>query len=115
MKGFFVPVILASALSVQAATTPHGNDRLRELVVFPEIKLTFSFGVHFQVGELVINNYDDPTVEITGLREELKRQPENAEQLLQLGNLLEDNGETGESARHCSQSMRCLIPQPKWM
>jgi tetratricopeptide (TPR) repeat protein len=97
MKSFLVPVILATALSVQASAPPHGSDRLRELVVFPEIKLTFKFGINFQCGELKIDQGDDPTVLISSLRDELKQQPVNVEQLLQLGNLLENNGETNKS------------------
>jgi tetratricopeptide (TPR) repeat protein len=97
MKRFFGPVILATAISLQAASPPRGNDRLQELVVFPEIKLTFGLGIDFQGGELVINKYEDPAVGIARVREEMKRQPDNTRPLLQLGNLLEDNGDNSEA------------------
>lgn len=95
MKRIFSLIILATTLSLQAAAPPRGSDRLRELVVFPEMNLNFNFGINFQCGEWVVSQ--DTVTEVSRLREELKRQPESAELFLELGNLVETDGKTNES------------------
>ncbi|HLX94770.1 MAG TPA: hypothetical protein VKU37_03420 [Verrucomicrobiae bacterium] len=107
MKRIFAAIILTIALSLQAAAPPRGSNQLHELVVFPEMNLSFSFGINFQCGEWVVTKNTDTSVEISKLREELKRRPDNVEQFLQLGNLLDNNGETNES-RVCYQKAEQL-------
>jgi tetratricopeptide (TPR) repeat protein len=100
MKKIICPIMLATlaaALSVRAVAPPRGGDRLRELVVYPEINFTFNFSLNLQGGDWVITIATDPEVQISGLREELNRQPEDIDRLLQLGNLLNNRGETNDA------------------
>ncbi len=90
-------VFWLAVFSVFAATQPHGSDRLRELVVFPQMTLSFNFGMSFLVDENAVNKSTDVSYEISQLREEVKRQPNDVRQLLRLGDLLDQNGETNES------------------
>ena len=107
MKRIVPLIILAAALSLHAAAPPRGSDRLREVVVFPEINLSFNFGMGFQENQWVIDENKYLPDEISQLREELKRQPENIKPLLSLGYLLNRNGETNES-QSCYQTAERL-------
>jgi len=93
----FVAFIFACAFSANATMPPRGADQLRELVVFPEINVTFDFGMSSQGNETVVNNNLDLSTEISRLRGELKQQPNNIKNLLQLGNLLDNNDQTNEA------------------
>ncbi|MDE3068402.1 MAG: hypothetical protein KGJ60_12750 [Verrucomicrobiota bacterium] len=97
MKKLLVAVTSIAALYLQAATPPSGSNRLRELVVFPELNLTFNFGMSFQGGEFVVNDGTTPGTEISRLRQALKRRPDNIGLLLRLGVLLGKNDETNAS------------------
>lgn len=97
MKRVLLAIILVAAFSLHAAAPPRGNDRLRELVVFPELKLQFQFGFSFEGNHTVIYDGGNPTEEISRRRAELKQQPEDIKRLLQLGYALDSNGETNES------------------
>ena len=107
MKRIFVLIILAGTFSLQAAAPRRGDDRLRELAVFPEMKLNFEFGMELQGDRWVMYENVNLPDEIVRLREELKRRPEDTEQLLRLGDLLDSNGETNE-ARICYQKAEQL-------
>jgi tetratricopeptide (TPR) repeat protein len=96
-KKILLAIILITANSLHAAAPPRGSDRLRELVVFPEMDVSFSFGTSSQLNGWVVNKNEDLPSEISRLREELKQQPNDIKQLLQLGYLLENNGDTNES------------------
>ncbi len=97
MKKLFFTIISVAAISLPAATMPRGDDRLRELVVFPEMNLTFHFGISFQGAEWVVDENTAPDVQIEKSRFEVKRQPDNPDLLLRLGGLLDNNGETNDS------------------
>lgn len=83
-----------------AETQPRGPDRLRELVIFPNINLSFGLGLRQQDNHWVISQIVDLRGEIAGQRNELQRQPNDAQQLMHLGYLLDCDGETNES-RSC--------------
>jgi tetratricopeptide (TPR) repeat protein len=90
-------VLCAVVFSANAETQSRGADRLRELVVFPEMNLTFSLGISCQNNEWVINQNGDLPSKIVEQREKLKRQPDDVKQLMRLAYLLDNNGETNES------------------
>jgi tetratricopeptide (TPR) repeat protein len=97
MKRIFLAISLVAALSLHAAAPPRGNDRLRELVVFPEMNVGITFYLYFQGNKWVVSENLNLPDEISRVREELKQQPNDIKQLLRMGNLLESNGETNES------------------
>jgi tetratricopeptide (TPR) repeat protein len=92
-----VALIFAAVFSANAATEPRGADRLRELVIFPEMNLNFAFGLSSQGNYAVISDGENLPDEIVQLREEMKQQPDDIKLLLRLGNVLDSNGETNES------------------
>ncbi len=92
---------------MKADTQPRGPDRLRELVVFPEISMFFSMGMSSQGDETVVVKNVDVSGEISLLRDELKKQPDDVNQLLKLGILLDSNGQTNES-QFCYQKAERL-------
>lgn len=97
VNGLLVPAIFAAVLSANAAAPPRGDERLRELVVFPQMDINFSWGLSQQNNEWVISqNVDFPSA-IAEQREKLKRQPDDVKQIMQLGYLLNQNDETNES------------------
>jgi hypothetical protein len=51
MTKLLVAVIFAAVFSVYAETQPRGADRLRELVVFPQINFNFGWGINCQNNE----------------------------------------------------------------
>lgn len=89
--------ILALALPVSGAALPHGAQRLRELVVFPELNLTFNCGLRFNGADWIITDTSDTPGDITQLRGEVKKQPDDIPRLLQLAYLLDTDGQTNES------------------
>jgi tetratricopeptide (TPR) repeat protein len=97
MKRFSVPMILATAISLQAASPPRGNDRLLELVVFPEIKLSFSWGIDFEENKWVVSQAIDLPSAIAEQREKLNAQTEDVRQTMHLAYLLASNNETNEA------------------
>jgi tetratricopeptide (TPR) repeat protein len=107
MKRIFLAIILIAALSLHAAAPPRGSDRLRELVVFPEMNLTIHFGLDFQGDKWVVSENVNLPDEISLLRDELKQRPDDIKQLLRLGNLLDSNGETNDS-KSCYQKAEQL-------
>jgi len=107
MKRIFLAIILTAALSLHAAAPPRGNDRLRELVVFPVMNLNFSFYLYLQGNKWVVSENLNLPDEISRLREEMKQQPDDIKQLLLLGNALDSNGETNES-QSCYQKAEQL-------
>ena len=110
MKKIFCLIMLAmlaATLTVKAVAPPRGDERLRELVVYPQINLTFNFGIAFQCGEWMIIKTTDPDVQISGLRDELKQHPDDIERQLQLGHLLDNRGETN-AAKACYQKAEQL-------
>jgi tetratricopeptide (TPR) repeat protein len=104
MRKIFITVFLCLILPAFAAAPPRGDARLRELVVFPEMNLSFNFGLSFQGNEWVVSKNVDLPSEISCLREELKQQPNDIKRLLRLGNLLDSNGQTNES-QSCYQKI----------
>jgi tetratricopeptide (TPR) repeat protein len=90
-------IFFAVAFSANADTQPRGADRLRELVVFPEMNLNFSFGITHQENQWVISQNTDLTSAIAEQTAELKSQPDDIKQLLHLAYLLDSNGETNKS------------------
>lgn len=99
--------MFAAVFSVNAAAPPRGADRLRELVVFPEMNIGFNFGMSSQGDETVVNKNLDLPTEISRLRGELKQHPNDIKQLLQFGNLLDNNNQTNES-QSCYQKAEQL-------
>jgi tetratricopeptide (TPR) repeat protein len=98
MKNIFVAIFFAATFSLSAAALPRGNDRLRELVVFPEMNLSFNFcEFSRQNNDWVVTGATLLPEEISRLRRELKLRPDNIENQLELANLLDQNGETNES------------------
>ena len=89
--------ILAVAFSLRAAAPPRGADRLRELVVFPEINLNFNFGLRFEGNGWVIIYTADLPEDINQARETLKKQPDDVNELLKAANLLGTDGQTNEA------------------
>ena len=89
--------ICAVVFSANAETQPRGADRLRELVVFPQMNFNFSWGISCQNNEWVISRDVDLPNAIAEQREKLKRQPDGVRQLIHLAYLLDSNGETNES------------------
>ena len=89
--------ILALALPAFGAAPPHGAQRLRELVVFPELNLNFNFGLRFNGASWIISDTDDLPDDLARLREEVKKEPDNLPRLLELAYLLDTDGQTNES------------------
>jgi tetratricopeptide (TPR) repeat protein len=92
-----IALIFTAVFSANADTQPRGPDRLRELVVFPEMNLNFAFGLSSQGNNAIIADGENLPDEISQLREELKQQSDDIKLLLRLGNVLDSNGETNES------------------
>ncbi len=90
-------IFFAAVLYAKADTQPRGADRLRELVVFPKMSVTFDFGMGSQGNDWAVNKNVDLPGEISRLRGELKQQPDDIKQLLQLGILLDSNDQTNEA------------------
>lgn len=97
MLRLFTAIVLGATLSALASTQPKGSDRLRELVVFPEMNLSFNLGMSCLGDESVINRNTDLVYEISQVREEAKHQPSNTRLLMRLGDMLDKNGETDQS------------------
>jgi tetratricopeptide (TPR) repeat protein len=97
MTKLLVAMIFAAVFSVNAAAPPRGADRLRELVVFPQMNFNFNWGISCQNNEWVISRNVDLPNAIAEQREKLKRQPDDVRQLMHLAYLLDSNGETNES------------------
>lgn len=102
MKKVFYPILilLAATLSLRAVAPPRGDDRLRELVAFPEMNLTLNYGITFECDEWTVSKNTAPEIQISRLQEELKQHPDNARSLLQLGVLLDGQGDTN-AAKGC--------------
>jgi tetratricopeptide (TPR) repeat protein len=98
MIRLFCVIIFGIVLSSRAAAPPRGSDRLRELVVFPEMTLNFDFALTFRGNTWIITETSNLPDEISRLHEELKQHPDDIKRLLYLGNLLDDNDETNESS-----------------
>lgn len=96
-KIILVAFVLALAFGLRAAAPQRGDERLRELVVFPSMDFNFNWGLNCQNNEWVISQTVDLPSAIAEQREELKRQPDDVKQLLHLAYLLDSNGETNES------------------
>jgi hypothetical protein len=79
-KRILVAFAFALALCLHAASPPRGADRLRELVVFPEIDFNFSWGINCQNNEWVITQNVDLPSAIVEQREKLERQPDGVQQ-----------------------------------
>jgi tetratricopeptide (TPR) repeat protein len=94
---WILPMILAVTFSLRAAAPPRGADRLRELVVFPEINLNFNFGLRFEGNGWVIIYTADLPEDINQAREALKKQPDDINELLKAANLLGTDGQTNEA------------------
>lgn len=107
MKGFLIAVILMVPIVASAAAPPRGPDRLRDLVVFPQMDLHFNFGLDFQGNQSVSHDNSDTSDQISRARATIKQQPDNVRCLLHLGNLLDNEGETNES-RSCYQEAEKL-------
>ncbi len=97
MRNLLLAILCMAAMALQAATTPRGGDRLRELVVFPEFNLAVNYGMTFQGTDCVIQDNTPVEVLVKQLRAEIKQHPDNAESLVRLGYLLDQGGETNES------------------
>ena len=100
-------VVLATSLSLEATAPPHGEERLRELVVFPQMDVSFNWGINFQEGHWVINQNVDLSEAIAAQREDLKRRSDDVEGLMHLAYLLDSNDETNES-QSCYQEAERL-------
>jgi tetratricopeptide (TPR) repeat protein len=97
IKSFFAAVILAAIFTAHAAAPPRGGDRLRELVVFPEIGFNFNFGRKTEGCYWVINENVPLAENIFRRRVESNQQPEDIKRLLRLGYALDDDDETNEA------------------
>jgi tetratricopeptide (TPR) repeat protein len=104
MKRILVLIVFAAVLSVDAAAPPHGKARLRELAVFPTLNLTFQWNYSFQCGRITFTDNSDSSEQIAELRQALKREPHDIEQLLRLGDLLNENNETNASRSYYQQA-----------
>ena len=51
MKSILIAIFLAAAFSAPATAPLRGGDRLRELVVFPEMSSNFKWGISCQNNE----------------------------------------------------------------
>jgi tetratricopeptide (TPR) repeat protein len=96
--------ILATTLSGHAAAPLRGADRLRELVLFPEMNINFGLDLVFQGDAWEVQDTFHPPDIIDEAREVLKKQPNDVKQLLRLGFSLERAGQTNES-RDCYQEV----------
>src|SRR5262249_39826649 len=74
-----------ATFSLPAASVKHGNERLRELAVFPRIDLNLQWGVDFMGSDWVTPTEGDSATQFNQLREQLKQEPENVRALIQLG------------------------------
>jgi len=97
MKTILCIIVLAVSLAAQAAAPPRGPARLRELAVFPKMNLGFTFGFNFRNNTFTLNEDASLPDQIAQVQNELKRRPDDIEQLEELAELLQDNGETNES------------------
>jgi tetratricopeptide (TPR) repeat protein len=98
MKRLLTAIISVAFLSLFAVAPPRGNDRLRELVVFPRMDMTFNFGLlNWNGDKWSITENENLPDEISKLREELKQHPDDIDRLLRLGDSLGSNDQTNES------------------
>ncbi len=98
--------VLSLALPAFAAAPPSGSPRLRDLVVFPRIAAAYNYGLNL-FGDRWAVSVNANGSEISGLRDNLSRQPGDAESLLKLGALLEYQNDAGE-VRDCYQQAEAI-------
>lgn len=77
-------------------TPPKGKERLRELAVFPVFNLNFTLNFNPSPSQWRISDGSSLSEEISGLRGELKQQPNDIDRLLHLAFLLSLNTQTNE-------------------
>jgi tetratricopeptide (TPR) repeat protein len=97
MKRFLTAMILGVTLLAQAAAPPRGDDRLRELAIFPDINVTLYMSLDFEGNKSVIHDNANLDDKISSLREALKQHPDDIKRLLQLANALDSSGKTNQS------------------
>lgn len=107
MRKFLMAFFWLVVMPIFAAAPPHGADRLRDLVVFPKMSVNFKFGMTELGDEFVVSQPEDPSREISQLRDELKQRPDDTGKLLKLGIFLNGQGETNE-ANTCFDKVKKL-------
>lgn len=93
----FIVTLFYLALPVFAAAPPRGSQRLRELVVFPEMDANINLSISLQGNVWVFVDSRDPSEKMARLREELKQHPDDIPALLKMGNLLDGYNATNQS------------------
>jgi tetratricopeptide (TPR) repeat protein len=92
-----IAAIFFLTLPVFAAAPPRGSDRLRELIVFPQMDVNINLAMSFQGDGWDVFEPSDAAEKISRLREELRQHPNDIQALLELGNLLDSHYETDQS------------------
>lgn len=106
MRRTLIVLLLTLALSATAAAPRRGNERLRELAVFPTIRLRFELGWSFDGGKWVVGQDRDLASEIARARSDLQEQPNSCHLLLQLASLLSQHGHTNEAQAEYERAAR---------
>ena len=99
-------VLCGAIFSANAKRSPGALTGCANLVVFPEMNLNFSFGITHQENKWVISQNIDLPSEIAEQTKELKRQPDDIQQLLHLAYLLDCNDETTKSQSYYQNAER---------
>mgnify|MGYP001547303393 CR=1 FL=1 len=97
MKQFLTLIFFAATFFLHAAAPPRGDERLRELVVFPGLDSSFHWNITCENNEYVITGDRDLPGVIAEQREKLKKQPDDVKQLMHLAYLLDTHDETNEA------------------
>lgn len=94
MKNLLIVLLTMVTTVMHAATTPRGNERLRELAVVPALNMTFAFNV--QSSTFIEDLTEDGTREewIEQARKKLKSDPDDLSTQVKLGRLLTVNDDT---------------------
>src|SRR5215469_13162699 len=92
-----IAAIFCLILPVFAAAPPRGSERLRELIVFPQMDVNFNLTMSFSGHEWMVFDSGETSGQISKLREELRQHPNDIPALLKLGNLLDSYSETNQS------------------
>jgi len=94
VKRVTISFLAALAVAAQSAVLPRGSDRLRELAVVPQVKMSFEIGT--QNGIFPEDYTEEGTIEdwIEQARQKSNEETDNLQAHLQLGRLLNAKGDT---------------------
>ena len=104
---FLATVFLGITLTLHAAESAQGKERLRELTVFPQLDSTVNFMLKCDAFGWWVGNNESLPGDIAALEEDLKQHPADIQKRLHLSFLLGQTGQTNE-ARLCDQETEQL-------